>query len=159
MWMGDSDRMQPTPPGAPAADEVRRVRAGVERIGRAMVQSVPPGWIRLDLVARVTADYDEMLLRAVRTDGHIPSTDADPQIRAGVLDLRRMMYSPARGAWLSLRLTVDPPLQLQLNVNYHDDPLWTQRVPPGIYRRDLQVFPRPPEQVTGWLRARLDEVG
>jgi hypothetical protein len=152
--------MQPTPPGAaPAADEVRRVRAGVERIGRALVQSVPPGWIRLDLVARVTVDYDEMLVRAVRADGQIPSTDADPQVRAGVLDLRRLMYAPGRGAWLSLRLTVDPPLQLQLNVNYYDDPLWTQRMPADIYRRDLQVFPRPPEQVTGWLRARLDGVG
>jgi hypothetical protein len=151
--------MQPTPPGAvPSADEVRRVRAGVERIGRAMLQAVPPGWIRLDLVARVTVDYDEMLVRAVRPDGQIPSVDADPGVRAGVLDLRRMMYSPARGAWLSLRLTVDPPLQLQLNVNYHDDPLWAHRVPAGTYQRDLQVFARPPEQVTGWLRARLDEV-
>jgi hypothetical protein len=150
--------MQPSPPDqAPSPDELRRVRAGVERIGRALSYAAQPGWIRLDLRARVTVDQDEMTVAAVRPDGSIPSGPPSPDARGAVLDLRRQMYAPSRGAWLSVRITVEPPNQLQLNVNYNDDPLWSRPVPGSAYRRDLQAFPRPPHLVSGWLRSKLDE--
>lgn len=156
--MGHSGLMQPTRPGnGPADEQLQRVRAGTERIGRALVAAAAPGWIRLDLQARVTVEHDEMVVYAVRTDGSIPASSASSEVRAAVLDLRRMMYAPDIGAWLSLRITVDPPVQLQLNVNYNDDPLWSAPMPGSAYRRDLQAFPRPTELISGWLRARLDD--
>jgi hypothetical protein len=148
--------MQPSSPD-PAPAELRRVQAGVERIGQALRNSSQPGWIRLDLLARVAVDLDEMTVFAVRPDGSIPSSEAAPDVRAAVLDLRRMMYAPSSGAWLSLRATVDPPREMQLNLNYNDDPLWSRPVPGSIYRRDLHAFPRPPELLSAWLRSRLDD--
>lgn len=156
--MGHSGLMQPIrPDDGPAEENLRRVRAGTERIGRSMVQAAAPGWIRLDLQARVTVEHDEMTVHAVRPDGAIPSFPATPEVRNAVLELRRMMYAPDIGAWLSLRLTVDPPMQLQLNVNYNDDPLWSTPVPGSAYRRDVQAFPRPADLISGWLRGRLDD--
>lgn len=149
--MRDSERMQPVPPSA----DLDKVRAGVQRVGREMIRLGGTGWIRLDLQARVLVEHDEFALHAVRPVG-IHSTPADPELRTAVLDLRRGMYGPQVGAWLSVRVTADPPMQLQLNVNYNDDPLWTNLPPAAAYHRDLQVFPRPPELITGWLRARLD---
>jgi hypothetical protein len=144
--------MQPVPPPA----DIDKVRAAVQRVGREMLRLSGAGWIRLDLQARVLVDHDEFALHAVRPVGTIQSAPADPELRGAVLDLRRGMYGPQVGAWLSVRITADPPMQLQLNVNYNDDPLWTNPPAAAAYHHDLQVFPRPPELISGWLRARLD---
>lgn len=143
--------MQPVPPPA----DLDRVRAAVQRVGREMIRVCGTGWIRLDLRACVLVDHDELVLHAVRPVRIHPAA-ADPELRTAVLDLRRGMYGPQAGAWLSVRITADPPMQLQLNVNYNDDPLWTNPPAPTAYHHDMQVFPRPPELITGWLRAQLD---
>ena len=146
--------MQPQPPGPPD-DDLHRVQAGVQRIGRAMLAASPPGWIRLDLLARVSVDYQELVLHSARPDGTVGQIPISAELQAAVLDLRRGMYAPSIGAWLSARITADPPMQLQLNLNYNDDPLWTTPPPAQAYHHDLRAYPRPPELVLDWLRERL----
>ena len=78
----------------------------IDTIARALVADLPAGWREVSAVYRSTTSYAEL-------DADVLGPSGTTQLRklpAGLEDrfeeLRRAMYQPGKGTWLTARLTV-----------------------------------------------------
>src|SRR4051812_36708912 len=135
------------------ASRTREQRHGelLQLTGSALVGAVPPGWRRIDLIARIAEGVQDFGLTVVMSD--LSSAHVAPPQQAvwALAELRRLMYTPERGTWFSARYLMNPPTEFRAYYNYEHDPLWDPPVPPEVFHRDLAAWPRPAEQVPSWL--------
>ncbi|MET9224533.1 hypothetical protein [Lentzea sp. NPDC003310] len=129
----------------------------MQEIGRLLVEGSPAGWSRIDLRASVSSTQDLMALTVLMPDHSSPPADLQLPVGRVLRELRELMYAEGRGTWFSLRYTMDPPDVFHVVYNHDFDPLWTPDLSPHEWALDLERFPRAPEHVPDWLRAKLPE--
>lgn len=129
----------------------------LQQIGAALIGAAPEGWRRIDLVAKIAEGVQDFGLTVIMSD--LSYVEVDPPGEAGqaLVELRKLMYRPELGAWLSARYVINPPGEFRIFYNYEHDPLWDPPVPPAVLRRDLQTYPRPEDKVPGWLRHTIEQ--
>ncbi|NGY65455.1 hypothetical protein G7043_41840 [Lentzea sp. NEAU-D13] len=153
--------MSPTPPGTTESSSPRppheRQQELLQEIGRDLIGGCPQGWSRIDLSASVALTQDLMSLVVLMPDHSSPSADLPLSVGRALRELRELMYTDERGTWFSLRYTMDPPAAFHVVYNYDFDPKWYPDLSPHEWARDLERFPRAPEHVPDWLRAKLPE--
>ncbi|SDM34119.1 TNT domain-containing protein [Allokutzneria albata] len=138
-----------------AQDQERRYGELLNQVGAALLEAVPAGWRRLDLITKIVLGAQSSALTVIMQDGSSAQFAPPPGATRAMAELRHVMYRPELGAWLSVRYVVNPPGEFRVFYNYEHDPLWTPPVPPGVYAQDLTTYPRPEERVPDWLRALL----
>jgi hypothetical protein len=130
----------------------------LQMIGGALLGAAPQGWRRIDLIARIAEGVQDFGLTVIMGDGSYAEVNPPAQAAQAFIELRRVMYDE-RGAWLSARYMMNPPGEFQIFYNYDFDPQWEPPVPPAVFKRDLETYPRPPARVPEWLRRVVDQAG
>ncbi|GAA1576063.1 hypothetical protein GCM10009804_36000 [Kribbella hippodromi] len=124
----------------------------IDTIARALVADLPGGWREVTAVYRATTSYAEL---DAEVTGPAGQTQLDP-LPEGLEDhfeeLRRQMYQPGKGAWLTARVTVSATGHFATDFDYDRPPAWSLPVDPAIYQADLAEFPRDPEHTPEWLK-------
>lgn len=122
--------------------------AVIDTIARALVADLPAQWQQVSAVYRATTSYAEL-------DADVDGAQLDP-LPEGLEDqfeeLRREMYQPGKGAWLTAKLTVTSAGHFATDFDYDNRPAWSIPVDEGIYAEDLSTFPRDPENVPAWMK-------
>ncbi|MET9271545.1 immunity protein YezG family protein [Kribbella sp. NPDC003557] len=122
--------------------------AVIDTIARALVADLPAQWQQVSAVYRATTSYAEL-------DADVDGAQLDP-LPEGLEDqfeeLRREMYQPGKGAWLTAKLTVTSTGHFATDFDYDNRPAWSIPVDEGIYAEDLSTFPRDPEHVPAWMK-------
>lgn len=120
----------------------------IDAIARALVAVLPAGWRSVTAVYRATSSYAEL-------DATVDGAQVDP-LPDGLEDhfeeLRREMYQPGKGAWLTAQLTITSDGHFATDFDYDNQPAWSLEVDESVYQDDLSVFPRDRENTPGWMR-------
>ncbi|MDT7727891.1 MAG: hypothetical protein QOI21_4467 [Actinomycetota bacterium] len=145
------------PPSPPPPLDAAQEDELIQQIGARVLQGAPKGWRRIDVKVTMATMVDDIALTVIMSDGSSPPPEPPPDIKAELVALRQGMYQPGRGTWLSLRLILDPPGSYVVHYNFDYDPLWDPPVPPVVYQRDLEAFPRDTEHLPAWYPARMQE--
>ena len=145
----------------PQATQAEQQRYGelLQQAGAALIEAAPPGWRRIDLVARVAEGVHDLGLTVIMPDLSHAAVPPPASVADVMVELRALMYRPELGAWLSARYVVNPPGEFRIFYNYAHDPLWGPPLPPDVFRRDLAAHPRPAERVPAWLRRTIEQAG
>ncbi|MEU0535639.1 TNT domain-containing protein [Amycolatopsis tolypomycina] len=128
-------------------------------VGTALVDVAPPGWRRIDLVSRVNVDVQDFVLTVLMADGRQATVPVPDRVVPAVRRMRDAYYVPGEGTWFSMRYMINPPGRIQTVFNLDWDPHWSPSIDPAGWVRDLDAYPRDPENIQPWLRARLAEAG
>ncbi|WP_116950796.1 TNT domain-containing protein [Jiangella endophytica] len=137
----------------PGTMDARQQRYGelLQQIGGALLDAAPPGWRRMDLIAKIAEGVQDLGLTVIRSDFSDARVAPPEHLTAAFVELRQVMDDEQRGAWLSARYTIDPPSAFQVFYNYDHDPLWDPPVPAEVPR------PEAPGQPTGSARIGIEE--
>jgi hypothetical protein len=135
----------------------RRYDELLQQIGASLIGAAPQGWRRIDVVARLAEGVQDYGLTVIMPDMSTPEMELPAVAAQAFPELRTVTYQPARGAWLSARYVINPPGEFRIFYNTDHDPLWSPPLPPAVLARDLATFPRPAEQVPGWLRCAIEQ--
>jgi hypothetical protein len=128
----------------------------IQRLGITLLDLVPEeGWRRVDLFSAMAGTARELVLTVIMNDGTRPEIQPPPQLNEILAELRTLLYEPGRGAWLSARISMNPPGAIFYNYNFDHEPGLTPPMTPAAYAEELKAFPREPEHVPGWLGDRV----
>ncbi|HZX08420.1 immunity protein YezG family protein [Kribbella sp.] len=120
----------------------------IDTIARALVAALPAGWREVTAVYRATSAYAEL-------DADVDGSQVEV-LPEGLEDhfeeLRREMYRPGKGTWLTARLTITSTGHFATDFDYNTEPAWSIPVDERIYKDDLSVFPRDAENTPDWMR-------
>jgi nicrotizing toxin Mtb-like protein len=152
----DYERELVTEPGATQVRDQRYDQL-LQQIGSALIAGAPPGWRRIDLVARIVEGVQDFELSVIMADLSYAQVSLPAPAAQALVELRRSMYDPARGAWFSVRYMLNAPGEFRIFYNYDHDPRWDPPAEPAVFQRDLAAYPRPAEKVPDWLRRLLGQ--
>lgn len=148
-------------PSAQSAD--RAVDGSAElisQIGTMVVDSVDGPWIALTYSASMLSMYAEDGVQVQRPDGTSESAFGPPRVIKLLKELRKVMYQPGGGTWLSAEWSITDDGEsrsAKAKFNYDAEPHWDSDIDPGLYGLDLERFPRDEGAVPGWLRTKITE--
>lgn len=153
-----SRHQRETPPSSPRhRPSLEPHEELLQAVGRNLVGVAPEDWFRLDLKYLATATVGQPVLTVLKQDRTKLTERVPHEVEHALRDLRARMYEPGRGTWFALRFTVDPPLEYRALFDYDHDPNWWPALTPSDWTADLEAYPRDPEHVPDWLRAKLAE--
>lgn len=130
----------------------------IQRIGVMLIDLAPSDWRRIDLRATLATMVEDLALTAIRHDGTTPLMDIPAETKPVLSELRKRMFRPGLGTWFSMRMIIDPPGSYVTHFNFDYDPHWDPPIPPIVYQKDLESFPRDPDHTPSWLASRLAEL-
>ncbi len=141
------------------AEKARRYDELIQQIGNALLEAAPQGWVRLDLIATLASSVQDFGLVVLLGDGTAAQVDPPAEAADALIAVRELMYLPERGTWFSARFIMNPPTEYHVYYNFQHDPVWDPPVPGEVFRKDLERFPRPEEEIPNWLRRKLGMPG
>lgn len=121
----------------------------IDTIARALVADLPAGWREVTAIYRATTSYAEL-------DATVDGAQVDPlpeHLEDHFEQLRREMYQPAKGTWLTAQLTVTSDGHFATDFDYDNLPAWSIPVDEASYAADLSAFPRDAENTPSWMRS------
>jgi hypothetical protein len=124
-----------------------------------LMEAAPEGWLRIDMTVRLTTSVEEISLAVVMPDGSAAHLEPPPDVSPLLHELRNKKYSPGRGTWLSLRMTVEPSGAYQVVYDYDLDPMWDPPIETEVFDEDFEVFHRDDEWLPAWYLERKGESG
>ncbi len=139
----------------PARDQTEVVRD----IAGGLVAAAPEEWTHLRYSALLIGERRRDRLTADTPEGTVELPDVPGDVRAAVEELKELMWTPERGAWLELDFTLDRAAgQLLPGFNYNLEPAG-EPLPAADYVEELHRFPRPVEPLPEWLAQRVADAG
>lgn len=125
-----------------------------QAIGAALEQVAPPGWVALDLTVVCVGPETRSRLGVRMPDGSVvKATGPVPrQVTRLLREFRRAVYRPGLGTWFTARVAVEAAGRISIEADYENAP--PMEPAPEAWREELRRFPRDPEHVPDWLRAR-----
>jgi hypothetical protein len=124
----------------------------IDTIARALVEDLPAGWREVSAVYRATTSYAELDATLVDDAGERQLDTLPEGLEDHFEELRREMYQPGKGTWLTAKLTITSAGRFATDFDYDTKPDWSIPVDEGIYAADLSAFPRDAENTPGWMR-------
>jgi hypothetical protein len=138
-------------PDLRAADEDQVVRW----IGSWLMKAAPEGWQRIDMTVRLASTLEEILLAVVMPEGGLVWSEPPPDVSPLLFELRQKKYGRGSGAWLSMRLVIEPDGAYRVLYNFDWDPHWDPPVETWVFDHDFETFPRDEEWIPAWYREGL----
>ncbi|WP_162958613.1 hypothetical protein [Nocardia yunnanensis] len=156
--MSRDERQQIQPPRQAKHEREAQANLILEWVCGRLAMSLEPeqDWARLDLVATLAADIVDLKFTTVSRDGVTQARNFPQEVVRAFPDLRNLLYEEALGTWFSLRIEVEPPDSYSGTYNFEVDPLWDPPIPPEVYAKDLDLYPRSANNIPRWLSGKLD---
>lgn len=137
----------------------------IDTVGRAMVDSSPPGWRRVTLDVTAAANMTKTSLAVELEDGRVDSKlTIDSEGAIACDELRESMYQEGKGTWYNARFVIDESQQVNAEFDYDgppfggvaddDDPDSEGDADPELLLEDQRMFPRDPDLLPEWHPAR-----
>ena len=124
-----------------------------------LLDAAPAAWSGLLYRATVVGDVrrDGLSVDTGRGTRQLPGVPA--AVRSTVDRLKRAMWVPDRGTWLSVQVHVregagSRPPRLRVDASYDHEPDGAP-IPRDAWVAELRRFPRPTAAVPGWLTRRI----
>lgn len=124
----------------------------IDTIARALVADLPAGWREVSAVYRATTSYAELDADVVLPSGGTQVETLPEGLEDHFEELRREMYQPGKGTWLTAKVTVTATGHFATDFDYDHEPAWSIPVDATIYSADLAAFPRDAEHTPDWLQ-------
>jgi hypothetical protein len=124
----------------------------IDTIARALVADLPAGWREVSAVYRATTSYAELDADVLLPSGETQLETLPEGLEDHFEELRREMYQPGKGTWLTAKVTVTSTGHFATDFDYDHEPAWSIPVDRAIYPADLAAFPRDPEHTPDWLK-------
>lgn len=121
-----------------------------------MIETLPPGWTRLVMRAKVIGSYSEAETAAYMVDhsvGRAPFTD---RVWKKFQILRYGMYTEGAGTWNEVEYVVEPPDTFSIKYNCDKDPQFESAPSRLEFERELRRFPRSESNIPDWFRRGLN---
>lgn len=147
--MGDVTVSEP-PPIMAQAEQDRLTR----QVGRALLSVAPPGWTEVRAEYRSAGRHIEVDVFVTGPDGVAHPMRPPAEVVDGLGHLRRGMYRPGRGTWLSAVYLLAPPSSFSCDFEPDREPRWRRLPPPIGFQDELRFFPRTDDHIPDWLRQR-----
>lgn len=123
---------------------------------RALFDSLPrDSWTSCIVEYRSTASMAESLVTLTDSTGASKVVRSPIDMIMAFMNLRELMASQGRGAWLSATLTATPDGKCMFDYNHDARPDWMVQPTDESYIADLEKFPRPAELVPIWYPRRF----
>lgn len=142
----------------PEATGLERQGELMSEIGPMIPERVTGDWTSVVLRRRAVSMYAEQEVIVHRPDGTTEKELAPRPVSKLLKELRKAMYRPGSGTWLSLEWTIennDGDWSGRTIFNYDEEPAWKDPINPGLYGLDLEDFPRDPGAIPSWMQQRL----
>lgn len=141
---------------------MNRQRALIGQISALIPTEVTGPWRKLTFNRSALSTVSEHELIVERPDGTVDESEGVPfEVDDLLNELRRVMYTPGAGTWMSAQWTItdlgDSHADARATFNYDDEPRWSMPVRAFNYAIDVRDFPREAESIPEWLSQRLDE--
>jgi hypothetical protein len=137
----------------PEMDQARQDRL-TRQVGRALLTIAPPDWRQIRAEYRSAGRHIEVDVFVTGADGQTVPVRPPEEVVEGLGRMRRGMYRPGQGTWLSAIYLLEPPSSFSVEFEPDVEPRW-RRVPPPIgFQDELRFFPRSEEHIPVWLRQR-----
>lgn len=139
------------------------VRQGelTDQIAALLPTRVTGPWTSLVFYNRSLSSLGEDELVVTRPDGSTDASQAAPfEVSKLLVTLRKVMYRPGAGTWLSVEWHITnhgDSLSSRAKFNYDEEPAWWDPIDPAYYGLDLEAFPRTEEATPEWLRLKVLE--
>ncbi|SDP91610.1 hypothetical protein SAMN04487905_11313 [Actinopolyspora xinjiangensis] len=151
---------QPEPPGEPAGKEPpgtldqQGQQDMIQRIGRGIVHSLPPGWREASVRYRAVGSYRELDAELIAPNGTGIPVTVTPEVGELFAELRHGMYQPQRGTWVSATYRLSRPASYSVDFNGDHNPDWEQEPPYTEFAAELNLYPRATHNIPAWLAER-----
>ena len=133
-------------------DVLREMAASLRR-------AAPADWTSLTYHATVVGPRRRDTFVAVSPAGEVPLPGGPEDVRGALDELKRLMWTPEKGAWLGVRLVLDRESgRLEPGFTYDLEPAG-EPLPAEVLIEELRRFPRPPGGLPGWWAQRIGETG
>ncbi|WP_327635504.1 antitoxin YezG family protein [Kribbella sp. NBC_00482] len=124
----------------------------IDTIARALVADLPAEWREVSAVYRATTSYAELDADVVLPSGETQLETLPDGLEDHFEELRREMYQPGKGTWLTAKVTVTSTGHFATDFDYDSEPAWSIPVDWAIYPADLAAFPRDAAHTPDWLK-------
>jgi hypothetical protein len=124
-------------------------------ITKSLVAAAPPNWQRLVFDFMAIGKHVNVGLGAALDDGTRQPVPAPREVSKPLSKLRRGMYADGLGTWYSMDLVIDRPDTFHARFNRDDEPPFRTPPAPDQYALDQERYPRTPENMPEWFRAKL----
>ncbi|WP_156758220.1 hypothetical protein [Actinokineospora pegani] len=139
--------------GTPGGEGVS-VKRMTKQVGRALVRAAGPDWTHIRAEYRSAGRHIEVDLIIAGADGAPRLVRPPAEVVEGLGRIRRAMYRPGEGTWLSAIYEISPDGSYTWECEPNLEPVW-RRVPPPIgFQDELREHPRDEANTPDWLRAR-----
>ncbi len=127
----------------------------LREMARDLVQAVPADWATLTYSATLVGSRRRDSLAVTTAGGPSQLPGAPDHVRGAVEELKRLMWTPEKGAWIGVELTIDRASgQLTPGFNYNLEPAGDP-LPADVLAEELRQYPRPPGSLPGWWAERV----
>jgi hypothetical protein len=137
-------RAQLLPP--PGPDELLR------HLAEGIVGRCPQGWQRVDVSVVLVGGGISGDMAATLDDGRRVAMDPDASMIGALEGLKRALWSPDTGTWISAQFRIEVAGQIHPSYNFADE-IAAGVLPDEQFATELERYPR--AQVPDWWRARL----
>lgn len=126
----------------------------IQRIGRTLVQALPPGWERASVQYRAVGSHRELEAELIAPNGTRIPLAPPGEVSELFASLRHGMYQRHRGTWLSATYQISRPSSYSVDFDGDHEPAWELRPPHTEYATELERYPRAGHNVPAWLAER-----
>lgn len=130
-------------------------REKLAEITREILPTLPRGWSRLVLRARMIGPHSEADTGVKMPDGSVRGWSFPPDVWRGFQQLRKGMYAEGLGSWIEFEYVLDPPDRFSIRYNRDEAPIFEAAPSPENFATEQRWFPRAGERMPEWFRHGL----
>ncbi|MFB9686383.1 hypothetical protein [Amycolatopsis plumensis] len=124
-------------------------------IAKTLMNAAPPNWERLTFEFMSIGKRAGVGLGATLDNDTHQQVPVPRELSKPLSKLRRGMYAEGLGTWYSMDMVIDRPDRYRVHFNRDDEPPFQAPPAPDEYALDQERFPRTPENMPDWFRAKL----
>lgn len=139
----------PTPLGPAEQNEL------LSQLATIALDNAPEGWLRIFAEYRAVGNYVESGAGIKWPDGRVTQLALPDAFWNLFWKLRAGMAGQETGTWISSLFRIQQPGTYEVKFNREVEPRWAANPPAAEFARELEMFPRTPENIPDWFNSRL----
>ncbi|MFY9262726.1 MAG: hypothetical protein GX483_05535 [Actinomycetaceae bacterium] len=138
-----------------AVDDIDQV---VQSALALLAQTSPTNWQKIVLRAQVIGTKVIYQVHALLSDDRVARLKIAPTALMHYLrQMKVLRIAAGEAPFFSVLMQINKDGKAAMNVNTDNPPPWADQVAPEDWQRDMELYPRPADQVPDWLLDKLAE--
>ncbi|MEU0540324.1 hypothetical protein ABZ319_10670 [Nocardia sp. NPDC005978] len=121
-----------------------------------VLPTLPMGWTRLVVRARMIGMHAESDTGVRMPDGSVQSWSFPPEVWRKFQQLRKGMYDEGLGSWIEFEYILDPPGRFTIQYNRDQLPGFSTAPSAEHFETENEWFPRSDHSMPEWFRQGLN---